>query len=482
MMAKLEAFDLAVIGAGPGGAEGALKAASLGLRVCVIEKADVGGTCLNRGCIPTKTLLHGASLLNEAKHGECYGLSGAENIGFDFTALSAWKNKVVETLRTGQTAGLKKAGVTLVRGTARIEGAGFMTVSGSPVILDGKQEEPLGDSYKIEAKNILIAAGTIPEKVPVEGNDLPNVHTSDAFLEGGGLFPKRLAIIGGGVIAVEFAYIYAALGCEVTLIVRRTVFADMEREIGQNTMLLLKKKGAAINTLTKPVRFAEEGGAVRVFTRTGEETEEKSILVDAVLMAAGRKSLAKDLFATDCLPELDEKGYIKVDKNFETNIKGVYAAGDIISGGIQLAHAASAEAEAAVEYIAAGKTPRIAAIPSCVYTTPEIALVGMTEDAAKKQNIPVICGKGVFGANGKAFLENQERGFIKLVFSADKQILLGAQFFCNRATDIIAWAAQCVTSGLNAAQIKEAVLPHPTYCETIHAALNDAVTRGGLKV
>jgi dihydrolipoamide dehydrogenase len=237
-----------------------------------------------------------------------------------------------------------------------------------------------------------------------------------------------------------------------------------------------------INTLTKPARFVEEGGAVRVFTRTGDETEEKSIVVDAALMATGRKSLAKELFAPPCLPELDEKGYIKVNPNFETSIKGVYAAGDIVSGGIQLAHAASAEAEAAVEYIATGKAPRTFAIPSCVYTSPELALVGITEDDAKKQNIPVICGKGVFGANGKALLENQERGFIKLVFSADKQILLGAQFFCNRATDIIAWAAQCVASGLNAAQIKEAVFPHPTYCETIHTALQDAVTRGGLKI
>jgi dihydrolipoamide dehydrogenase len=225
-----------------------------------------------------------------------------------------------------------------------------------------------------------------------------------------------------------------------------------------------------------------EGGSARVFMRTGEEPEEKSIVVDAVLMATGRKSLATELFAPGCLPELDEKGYIKVNENFETNIRGIFAAGDIVSGAMQLAHAASAAAEAAVEFMATGKTPRKPAIPSCVYTTPEIALVGITEDAAKKQNIPVICGKGVFGANGKALLENQERGFIKLVFSADKQVLLGAQFFCNRATDIIAWAVQCVESGLSAAQIKEAVLPHPTYCETIHAALTDAVTRGGLKI
>ncbi|MDR2795458.1 MAG: NAD(P)/FAD-dependent oxidoreductase [Spirochaetaceae bacterium] len=481
-MATLNAFDLAVIGAGPGGAAGALKAASLGLKVCVIEKADVGGTCLNRGCIPTKTLLHGASLLNDVQHGECYGISGTEKIGFDFAALSAWKRKVVETLRTGQTAALKKAGIALVRGTALIEGDRSVMVSGSPVILDGRQQESLGESYRIEAKNILVATGTIPEKVPVEGRDLPKVYTSDAFLEGEGLFPKRLAIIGGGVIAVEFAHLYSALGCEVTLIVRRTVFADMEREIGQNTMLLLKKKGVTVNTLTKPVRFVAEDGAVRVFTRTGDEAEEKSIVVDAALMATGRKSMAMELFVPGNPPELDEKGYVKVNENYETSIKGIYAAGDIVSGGMQLAHAASAEAEAAVEFIATGKAPRKFAIPSCVYTSPEIALVGITEDEAKKRNIPVICGKGVFGANGKALLENQERGFIKLVFSADKQILLGAQFFCNRATDIIAWAAQCVTSGLNAAQIHETVLPHPTYCETIHAALQDAVLRGGLKI
>jgi dihydrolipoamide dehydrogenase len=247
-------------------------------------------------------------------------------------------------------------------------------------------------------------------------------------------------------------------------------------------MLLLKKRGVTINTLTKPARFAAEGGAVRVFTRTGDEAEEKSIVVDAALMATGRKSLAPELFAAGGAPELDEKGYVRVNENYETSIKGIFAAGDIVSGGVQLAHAASAEAEAAVEFIATGKAPRKFAIPSCVYTTPEIALVGITEDDAKKQNIPVICGKGVFGANGKALLENQERGFIKLVFSADKQVLLGAQFFCNRATDLIAWAAQCVTSGLNAAQIRETVLPHPTYCETIHAALEDAVVRGGLKI
>ena len=481
-MAKPDSFDLAIIGAGPGGAAGALKAASLGLRVCVIEKADVGGTCLNRGCIPTKTLLHGASLISDVQQGQCYGISGAENITFDFAALSAWKRKVVETLRTGQTASLKKAGVALARGTALVESAHSVAVSGQPVLPEGGQEEAPGESYRIEAKSILVAAGTVPEKVPVEGNDLPNVHTSDAFLEGEGLFPRRLAIIGGGVIAVEFAYIYSALGSEVTLIVRRTVFADMEREIGQNTMLLLKKRGVTIHTLTKPARFVEEDGAVRVFTRTGDDPEEKSLVVDAALMATGRKSLARELFAPGCLPELDEKGYVRVNANFETSVQGVFAAGDIVSGGIQLAHAASAEAEAAVEYIATGKTPRIAAIPSCVYTTPEIALVGITEDEAKKQGIPVICGKGVFGANGKALLENQERGFIKLVFSADRQILLGAQFFCNRATDIIAWAAQCVSSGLNAAQIKETVLQHPTYCETIHAAVQDAVVRGGLKL
>ncbi|GHU43670.1 dihydrolipoyl dehydrogenase [Spirochaetia bacterium] len=470
----MDKFDLVIIGAGPGGTAAAFKAKQLGMSVCIIEKADVGGTCLNRGCIPTKTLLHGANLVAEVKDGSRYGLSGGENIGFDFGALTAWKNKVVETLRTGQTAGLKKAGVTLIQGTALIESVNSVNVTGCSTCEGG--------TCKIEAKNILVTAGTIPEHVPVEGHDLPHVYTSDAFLEGEGLFPKKLAIIGGGVIAIEFAFIYSALGSQVTLLVRRTPFADMDREIGQNTTLLLKKKGVMVQTLTKPVKFATEGDGVRVWTQTGEETGQKSLVVDAVLMAAGRKSTAKEIFSSGALPALDEKGYIKTNENFETSVKGIYAAGDIVSGATQLAHAASATAEAAVEIIAGGHAPHKFVIPACVYTTPEIAQVGLSEDAAKKQNIPVICGKGVFGANGKAFLENQERGFIKLVFSADTQVLLGAQFYCNRATDTIAWAAQCVTSALTAAQIKEAVLPHPSYCETIHTALNDAVLRGGLKI
>jgi dihydrolipoamide dehydrogenase len=470
----MEKFDLVIIGAGPGGTAAAIKAKQLGMSVCVIEKSHVGGTCLNRGCIPTKTLLHGAILFAEVKDGSRYGINGADNISFNFAGLSEWKNKVVETLRSGQAAGLKKAGVMLIQGTALVESANVVSVTGCSTCDGG--------NCKIEAKNILVTAGTVPDHVPVEGHDLPNVYTSDAFLEGLGLFPKKLAIIGGGVIAIEFAFIYNALGSEVTLIVRRTPFADMDREIGQNITLILKKKGVSVQTLTKPVKFAEEAGGVRVWTQTGEESEQKSIVVDAALMAAGRKSIAKEIFSPAALPQLDEKSYIKVNEKFESSVKGIYAAGDIVSGVMQLAHAASATAEAAVEIIAGGHAPHKFVIPACVYTTPEIAQVGLSEDGAKKQNIPVICGKGVFGANGKAFLENQERGFIKLVFSADSQVLIGAQFFCNRATDIIAWAVQCVTSGLSAAQIKEAVLPHPSYCETIHAALNDAAARGGLKI
>ncbi|GHV79858.1 dihydrolipoyl dehydrogenase [Spirochaetia bacterium] len=471
----MEKFDLVIIGSGPGGAGAAFKARALGLTVCVVEKRDIGGTCLNRGCIPTKTLLHGADLLRETREGERYGVN-AGDLRFDFPKLIEWKNTVVSSLRQNQSTALTKAGVTMVQGTARVEGPGKVSVHAAE-----------GGETILEAAAILVASGTTPALLPIPGHDLPGVYTSDAFLEGDGLFPKQLTVIGGGVIAVEFAAAYSSFGSEVTLLVRSSLLSVMDREIGQTLALQLKKRGVVMYTKARPERIEAKDGALALTLTTEGSGEAKSVTVpaDAVLMASGRTP-DTNLFAPGCTPELTAKGFIKSDDNMMTSIPGIYVAGDI-SGGVQLAHAATAEGEYAAACIAAAvkggvkKAAHAQVIPSCVYTTPEIACAGITAAEAAEKGIPAAAGKGVFGANGKAFLENQDRGFIKLVFHAESRALIGAQFFCNRATEIIPWAVQCIGDGTTAEQIERTVFPHPSICETIAAAVSDAVSRGGLK-
>ncbi|GHU87145.1 dihydrolipoyl dehydrogenase [Spirochaetia bacterium] len=474
----MEKFDLVIIGSGPAGTGAAFKARSLGLTVCVVEKFDTGGTCLNRGCIPTKTLLHGAALLREARESERYGVVTGD-LRFDFVKLIEWKNTVVGTLRQNQYAALAKAGVTMVKGNARVEDPGKVLVHSDA---DGEKN--------IEAAAILIAAGTVPALIPISGHDLPGVCTSDAFLDGDGLFPKRLAIIGGGVIGVEFAAAYSSFGSEVTIVeVLPSILANMDREIGQTLSLQLKKRGVGIYTGAHIEGIEKSEGALALtLTKAATAGGSDSITVsaDAVLMAAGRKPNTASLFSPGCTPQLTAKGFIQHDENMASSIPGIYVAGDI-SGGIQLAHAASAEGEYAAACIAAavsktsGKAPRgERVIPSCVYTTPEIACAGITAAEAAERGIPAVTGKGVFGANGKAFLENQERSFIKLVFHAETRSLIGAQFFCSHATEIIPWAVQCIGDGTTLEQIERTLFPHPSYCETITQAINDALTRGGL--
>ncbi|GHV77703.1 dihydrolipoyl dehydrogenase [Spirochaetia bacterium] len=470
----MEKFDLVIIGSGPAGTGAAFKARSLGLTVCVVEKRDTGGTCLNRGCIPTKTLLHGADLLRETREGERYGVN-AGDLQFDFPKLIEWRDTVVSTLRQNQNTALTKAGVTIVHGAARVEGPGKVSV-----------KTDSGETA-LEAAAILVASGTTPALLPILGHDLPGVYTSDHFLEGTGLLPKRLTIIGGGVIAVEFAAAYSSFGSEVTLLVRSSLLSVMDREIGQTLALQLKKRGVVMYTKARPERIEAKDGALALTLTTEGGGEAKSVTVpaDAVLMASGRTP-DTNLFAPGCTPELTAKGFIKSDDNMMSSIPGVYVAGDI-SGGAQLAHAATAEGEYAAACIAAAvkgggnKASHAQVIPSCVYTTPEIACAGITAAEAAEKGIPVAAGKGVFGSNGKAFLENQERGFIKLVFHAESRALIGAQFFCNRATEIIPWAVQCIGDGTTAEQIERTVFPHPSICETIAAAVSDAITRGGLK-
>lgn len=452
-------YQLIVIGAGPGGYVAAIRAAQLGLRTAVIENREVGGTCLNRGCVPTKTLLHAAQLFAEAKEFEALGLH-VEGLSYDVNRLYARKDEVVEKLRGGIEQLLKANKVALFSGTGSIAAPHRVVFSGA------------GEPRVLTAESILIATGSSPARPPIEGLNLPNVVTSDELLSQSERVFQRLVIIGGGVIGVEFASVFGALGCEITIIeALDRVLPAMDREISQNLSMILKKRGTALHTGARVERIEQAGEALRcVFTEKGEQRE---ALADGVLVAIGRRPNTEGLFCAGFALET-VRGAVAVNEHFATSAEGVYAIGDVTAG-IQLAHMASAQGAAAVEHIA-GHTPtvRLDIVPSCVYTNPEIACVGLTVDEAKARGTAVLTGKFIMSANCKSVIENQERGFIKVLFDSETGKTLGAQLMCARATDLVSELATAIVNGLTREQLANVIRPHPTFTEAVTEAVEDA--------
>ena len=449
-------FDLIIIGAGPGGYEAALHAAKLGLKTALVERRDVGGTCLNRGCIPTKTLLHSAEIFHEAKEAEAFGVH-TENVGYDLPAVFARKQAVVEKLRGGVEGLLKAAKVTLLRGTGTILAPGKVRVTNA----DGAEE--------YACANIIAATGSVPARPPIPGLEL--AMTSDELLEGAETLYKSLIIIGGGVIGVELATFYADLGCPVTIVEGLDrLLPNMDRELGQNLAMLLKKRGVTIQTgaMVQGVEKSENGLTVRYLQKEKPGAAE----AEAVLCAIGRSPYSKDLFAEELQPEY-ERRRLKVDGHFRTSIPGVYAIGDV-SSPVQLAHVATAQGLACVDEIA-GRTPGqdLSLVPGCVYTRPEIATVGLTEAEAKEKGIPIKTAKALMSANGRTEILMGERGFMKLVAHAETGRLLGAALMCERATDMISQLSLAMAKGLTVRDLLTIIRPHPTFEEALGAALEE---------
>ena len=388
-------YDLIVIGSGPGGYVAAIKAAKLGMKTAIIERREIGGTCLNRGCIPTKTLMHSSHLFYEAKHLQAAGLH-FEGVIFQMEELQARKDEIILKVRQGIVSLLEANGVTIFNGTATI-------YNENRVIVKGIEEET-----ELLTKNVLIATGSIPSIPQIEGATLLNVMTSDELLSKTSLYPKLL-IIGGGVIGVEFASIYSELGCEVEIIeAMDRILPTMDKEISQSVAMSLKKKGVTIHTKAKVMRLLP-GESEELVCEYEEKETKKQTAAAGVLIAVGRKANSKDLFAPEVNVEYDGNT-IKVNDSFETSIPNVYAIGDVIRGK-QLAHAASAQGIAAVERMC-GKEISIdlSVIPSCVYTTPEIAAVGMSEDEAIQIGHTVRVGKYPMLGNCKTVnLKGRER-------------------------------------------------------------------------
>lgn len=451
-------YDLAVIGAGPAGYEAAIRAAQLGLSVAVVESRQAGGTCLNRGCIPTKAILHSAGLYREAKRFSEFGLA-AEGLSFDYGAVARRKDKVVEQLRAGVEQLLKANGIAVFAGRGTVQGSGSVLVEGP----DGTAE--------LKTEKILIATGCVPSVPPIPGSDLPGVFTSDGLLASETAY-RRLVVIGGGVIGVEFATAFADFGCEVTVLeALPRLLSNMDRELSQNLAMILKKRGVSVHTGALVERIAEGSPLVCAYTEKGEA---KTVEADGILIATGRRPDTAGVFAPG-VEVRTAKGFLVTDGNHETSLSCVFAVGDV-TGGIQLAHAASAQGIEAAEYLAKGKPPlRPRTIPSCVYTSPEIACAGLTADEAKAEGIEVTVGKALTASLGKTVIEGGERGFVKLVFDAQSVAILGAQLMCERATDLIAGLVQAIDRGMTAEQLAAVVRPHPTFSEAVTEAAEDAL-------
>ena len=441
-------FDLAVIGAGPAGYVGAIRAAQLGRRVVVFERDKLGGTCLNRGCIPTKAYLRAARVLEEARLWTALGITGGRP-GFDFAAMTARKDAVVAQLQAGIAGLLRANGVTLVNAGARIVAAGRVAAG--------------GETY--EARDILVAAGSSPLRPPIPGIDAEGVLTSDELLAG--RFFGELTIVGGGVIGMEFASMYAALGAKVTVIeALDRVLATVDREIGQNLSMILRKRGVAIRTGCRVSAFERRGGkTVTVFSAKEGAVEE--VAADAVLVAIGRRGNAEGL-ADASVGLAVERGRFVVDADHRTSVPGIWAVGDVAKGDVQLAHAASAYAIRAVEKMSGreGETDT-ALVPGCIFTDPEIATVGMSEDEARARGLDVKSAKYLMSGNGKTIIELAERSFIKVVAEAGSGRLVGAQLMCPHASDLVGELALAIHKGLSVRDVASLVHPHPTLGEGV---------------
>lgn len=462
----MDKFDLIIIGAGPGGYVGAIRAAQLGMKVCVIERREVGGTCLNRGCIPTKSFLYTSDLYARTRRDfDLLGLH-AENLSYDTEKMYRRKDQVVARLRGGIEQLLKSNGVVRLQGTGSIAAPGSVRFTAA----DGGEEETLS------TKNILIATGSKPARTQFPGCNLPGVITSDELLSQSDIMGKKILVFGAGVIAVEFASVFSNLGCDVSLIVRSRLLRVWDRDISKNFGAVLKKRGVKVYGLSTvhEVVSGKDGGLCCRFVSKEKEYEKDA---DCILVANGREAVTDGLFCDGFSLPMNNRGRIVVNDRFETAQLGIYAIGDVI-GGMQLAHLASAQAITVCERLA-GKSPSVCldAVPNCIYTNPEIASVGLSENDAEEKGIDVRVGKYMMMGNGKTVIENGERGFIKLLFDAQSDVLLGAQLMCERATDMIAELATALVNHLTAEDLMRVIRPHPTFCEAVTEAVEDSCGR-----
>ncbi len=439
-------FDVAVIGGGPGGYVAAIRAAQLGARTAIVEKDRLGGTCLVRGCIPTKALLQSSELWSLVQRGPEFGLR-AEKLSFDWAAAQKRKTAVVDQLVKG-VEGLMKAN--------RIQ-----VFSGLGVLARGGRIQVGGDG--LEAKDIVIATGSVPARIPIPGAEL--AIDSDQILELKEV-PPRLAVIGGGVVGMEWGALFAALGSRVTVLeLLPQILPMVEADLVVAYRRHFEGLGGAIHTEARVSQINESGDGLEVhFSKGGEGGR---VEADQVLLATGRLPYTAGLGAEAAGVEI-ERGRVRVDEHLRTTADHVWAIGDVI-GGIMLAHVASYEGICAVENIGGSRlrSPDYHAAPNCIYTDPEIAHVGLGEKEAREQGLEVQVGRFPFAASGRALTLGQSEGFVKVVAGARDRKILGVHMVGPRVTDLVAEATLAVQQGLTLDQLELTMHAHPTLPEAL---------------
>lgn len=464
-------YDLVIVGAGPGGYTAALQAADFGMKVAIIEEKEVGGVCVNRGCIPTKALLYASHIFSLMQTSDEFGIFTNE-ISFDYGKMQKYKERSVDTYRQEICRMFEEKKITVVQGKGILRRDRTVEVHGR----EGKEF--------YQGKYILLATGAKASVPPIPGSDLPGVVTSDRILSGKDWNYNRVVIIGGGVIGVEMATIFNNLCSQVTIIEKNDhLLGPMDDKVARELEEILKAKGIQIYCDADQISIEKEDGLICCTkTAQGEEIRQKAGII---LIATGRKPDLTGLFGKDIHPEVKD-GRLVVDKNFETSEPGVYAIGDLTAD-IQLAHVAAAQGTFVVENLAGkehsirlevvpnGMFVSLPIVPSCIYTTPEIATVGITEETAKTYGMKVRVGHYSMRDNGKSIITRADDGFIRLVFEAYSNTIVGAQMICPRATDMIGEMATAIANGLSATQLSLAMRAHPTYSEGIKAAIEDAM-------
>lgn len=449
-------MKLVVIGGGPGGYVAAIRGAQLGAEVTLIEKEKLGGTCLNVGCIPTKVLLHSSELLHEVKEAKALGIEVNEEVKVNWPQLQNRKNTVVNTLVSGVSSLLEHNKVKVINGTGTFEGKSSIKVT-----------KDQGESENIQFDNVIISSGSVPFIPPIKGKELEGVIDSTGALSLDSI-PKSMVIIGGGVIGIEFANIFNSLGCKVTVIeMLPFILPPVDREISEILKEKLKKDGIDIYNNCKVTKIENNNENLKVSFE--EDNSKLNIEAQKVLIAVGRRANISNL-NLESTGVYIEKGYISVNDSMETNIKGIYAIGDC-TGKNMLAHVASDQGIIAVENIM-GKNKKMdyKTVPACVYTKPELASVGLTEEQAKERGIDYKVGKFPLIYNGKSLIMNDTEGFIKIIADKKYEEVLGVHILGPRATDLITEAALALRLEATLEEIITTVHAHPTIGEAMKEA------------